>query len=321
MPRLACSAATLAVVALAAAAVAALPAAATAARPPVAAPASALAWDKAPWFCHDLDCPQFEVVENLTAIGVELRRYAPSTWVETTVEMPTSVAGAIGGGGMMAAAAAAQGGPLAGAGGGFGGPPALGGDPSANGGTGYERAVAVGFYKLFKYISGENLTGTKLAMTAPVRVVVTPGQGPACADKFSIAFFVPPSVKTPPPPSDASVSITTTPEATYYVNGFGGWATGATYADRARSVAAALEGAGRDIDDTYFGTAGYDSPFTLRNRHNEVWLPTAAKAAAAKAGKPVVAAAAAAAAAAKPAPAAKSPPAAALKLPTGAANN
>lgn len=294
-----------------------------------AAPSSALAWEK-PWFCHELDCPQYEVVENLTSIGVELRRYAPSQWVETTIENATNPTGAVPG--VLA--------PAVPGGGGFGGPgsaSAMMGGGDANGGTGYERAVAMGFYKLFKYISGENLTGQKLEMTAPVRVVVTPGTGPACADKFSIAFFI------PPPASDPTVSIVTTPESTYYSHGFSGWATGATYADRARSVAAALEGAGREIDDSYFGTAGYDSPFRLRNRHNEVWLPAVLDgkkaasggtkkvagaaaapvkpAAAAAASKP---AAAAAAVAAKPAvaAAAKGPvakPAAALKLPT--ANN
>jgi hypothetical protein len=185
-----------------------------------------------------------------------------------------------------------------------------------NAGTGYERAVAVGFYKLFRYISGENLTGQKIDMTAPVRVTVSPGVGPTCGDTFKIAFFIAPSIKSPPPPSDSTVKIVTTPESTYYVNSFGGWATGATYVDRARSVASALEGAGRKIDDAYFATAGYDSPFRLRNRHNEVWLPAVLDQGAAKA-KVAVAAKPAAVAAAKPAvaaPAAK--PSAALKLPT-----
>lgn len=268
--------------------------------------AMAAAWEK-PWFCHELECPQFELVENLTSIGVELRRYAPSTWVETEVVNATSTAPVPGTPTLTNSAG--------------GGSPAMMMPSSAsasdtNAGTGYERAVAVGFYKLFRYISGENLTGQKIDMTAPVRVTVSPGVGPTCGDTFKIAFFIAPSIKNPPPPSDSTVKIVTTPESTYYVNSFGGWATGAAYVDRARSVASALEGAGRKIDDACFVTAGYDSPFRLRNRHNEVWLPAVLDQ---SGGKKVAAATvkpAAVAAAAKPAVVAAAKPSAALKLPT-----
>lgn len=295
--------------------------------------ARAAAWTK-PWFCHDLECPEFELVENLTSIGVELRRYAPSTWVETVVENATSTA--------PVPAAAGGGMPPAGGFGGFGGPgaaAAMPGSADPNAGTGYERAVAIGFYKLFRYISGENLASRKIDMTAPVRVTISANDGPACNTSFTIAFFV--AEKNPPPPTDATVKIAQSPETTVYVNSFGGWATGATYVDRARSVASALEGAGRKIDNAYFATAGYDSPFRLTGRHNEVWLPArveaggAAKKTAPKKTAPmkmapmaaknaaVAAKPAAAVVAAKPAAAAaaatKTKPSAALLLPTAAA--
>jgi hypothetical protein len=298
-------------------------------------------WNK-PWFCHELDCPEYEVVENLTSIGVELRRYAPSRWVQTTIENATSVAGPVAPAGPARSSAGAM--PRLGGGGGSWGAAAAGGMPGAaaddNASTGYERAVAAGFYKLFRYISGENLTGARLAMTSPVKVTITPS-GPTCGDSFTIGFFIAPNVTSPPPPTDSTVKIVQQPEQAYYVHGFGGWATGATYIERARSVATALEGAGRKTDDSCFATAGYDSPFRLRGRHNEVWLTAvgveqkgagAAKvqavAAAAKpavkadvkAAKPAVVAAPAKAAAPKAAaPVAK--PAAALKLPTVAAKN
>lgn len=47
--------------------------AALAARPASHAPATAN--DESPWFCHDLDCPKFTVVKNITD-DVQLRRYA-----------------------------------------------------------------------------------------------------------------------------------------------------------------------------------------------------------------------------------------------------
>lgn len=34
-----------------------------------------------------------------------------------------------------------------------------------------------------------------------------------------------------------------------------------------------IEGAGQSIDETMFITTGYNSPWELFNRHNEVWVP------------------------------------------------
>ena len=45
--------------------------------------------------------------------------------------------------------------------------------------------------KLFKYISGKNEGQKKVAMTSPVTVQTTPGQGPACKSDFLLSFFLP----------------------------------------------------------------------------------------------------------------------------------
>jgi hypothetical protein len=37
-----------------------------------------------PWFCHDLECPDFKVLRDL-GNGIELRAYGPTTWARTTV--------------------------------------------------------------------------------------------------------------------------------------------------------------------------------------------------------------------------------------------
>lgn len=58
-------------------------------------------------------------------------------------------------------------------------------------GVKYDKAVAAGFWRLFKYISGNNEQQQKVEMTAPVTVRVTPSQGPFCEDNFTISFFVP----------------------------------------------------------------------------------------------------------------------------------
>lgn len=192
----------------------------------VAASASvAPAWE-APWFCHDLDCPQFTLVKNMTDMGIEHRRYDSGKWASTVV---TS--------------------------------------------TSYEKAVATGFWRLFKYISGANEESKKIPMTAPVITRVQPSQGPFCEDNFTISFFVPFDFQADTPaPSDETVFLQELPATDVYVASFAGFATGGIYLDKAAEVVKALEDAGEGIRTDYFYTAGYDSPFRLRNRHNEVWI-------------------------------------------------
>lgn len=187
-----------------------------------------------PDFCHDLDCPPYEVVETLDDVGlaVELRSYAPGWWVSTRVK-----------------------------------------------GMQYDKATATGFWRLFKYISGWNKEQQKVAMTAPVTVKVTPGQGPACEDDFVVSFFIPFDFQSHPPlPADDAVELRSQQKLDVYVYGFGGFASGSTYVAEAARVIAALEDHGRAFDESYFLTAGYDSPFRLRGRHNEVWIPAKAEA-------------------------------------------
>lgn len=45
--------------------------------------------------------------------------------------------------------------------------------------------------RLFAYISGGNVEGKKIDMTAPVRARVVPGPGPTCESYFTVSFFVP----------------------------------------------------------------------------------------------------------------------------------
>lgn len=50
---------------------------------------------------------------------------------------------------------------------------------------------AHGAQKLFNYIGGKNEAGDKIAMTAPVRVLVHPSEGPFCESNFTVSFYVP----------------------------------------------------------------------------------------------------------------------------------
>lgn len=199
---------------------------AAAATPP--APGAARA-DAKPWFCHDLECPAFTTVRNVSA-EVQQRTYEPAKWVSTVVK-----------------------------------------------GVKYDKAVATGFWRLFKYISGNNEQQQKVEMTAPVTVRVIPSQGPFCEDDFQISFYVPAAFQAAPPtPSQEEVFIEERPAFSAYVAAFGGWATGDKYLQIAADLTAQLEDGGVAIDTDHFYTAGYDSPFRLRNRHNEVWILAAA---------------------------------------------
>jgi hypothetical protein len=143
--------------------------------------------------------------------------------------------------------------------------------------TGVDYAVAQNeaFDVLFKYISGANVNKQKIEMTAPVRDQVFPGAGPFCASSFLISFFVPFSLQANPvPPTDPRVVIETTPETTYAVYTFGGFAKNytSTIVPNAVKLVDAVQAKGINVTTTPIIVSQYDSPFTIINRHNEIWL-------------------------------------------------
>jgi len=137
----------------------------------------------------------------------------------------------------------------------------------------YRSAVREGFMKLFSYISGENDAGVKIDMTAPVSNRVIPGQGPTCESNFTISFYVPSQHQdSPPTPTNPDVFLTDFPERRIYVRSFGGRASQEDWIDNAAKLGRDLTNAGLNYDSSYFYTAGYNGPYTIFNRHNEVWF-------------------------------------------------
>ncbi|KAJ9531041.1 hypothetical protein QJQ45_000958 [Haematococcus lacustris] len=144
-----------------------------------------------PDFCHNLNCPDFEVLKDY-GNGVQLRRYAPSTWAVTDVNE-----------------------------------------------TLYEKASAVGFQRLFKYILGNNNLEAKIDMTAPVVTEVNLDADDEFTDQYSVAFYLPWEYQAVvdedgkksepsevPGPKDDRVVIEDEPRADVYVLPFGSYALG-----------------------------------------------------------------------------------------------
>jgi len=129
------------------------------------------------------------------------------------------------------------------------------------------------FQKLFKYISGANVNGTKIDMTAPVATKVVHGAGPNCRSDFTMHFMVPHQFwAAPPAPTDATVFIQDLPAMDVYVGSFGGRASDKDYIEAVEKLSNDLSNDGLDFTTDFFFEAGYDGPYTFFNRHNEVWL-------------------------------------------------
>ncbi|KAK7101866.1 hypothetical protein V1264_020182 [Littorina saxatilis] len=139
-------------------------------------------------------------------------------------------------------------------------------------GIDYETSQHDDFMRLFNYISGKNEKKQKIAMTAPVINRIVPGQGPACANNFTMSFFIAPKEGQPPSPSDDKVFLSRLPVFRAYVRSFTGFANKDKFLSEALELTDTLRNGSISYVEEYFYTAGYDSPFKLFNRHNEIWF-------------------------------------------------
>jgi len=124
------------------------------------------------------------------------------------------------------------------------------------------------FMRLFNYISGDNIAKAKVNMTCPVIDRIIPGQGPACEDNFTMSFYLP---EEAPAPSSDLVYFTDMPSMLVYVRSFSGFSSMPKYLKAAVDLTAALP-SGTQYHTSFWYANGYDSPFKLMNRHNEVWF-------------------------------------------------
>lgn len=133
------------------------------------------------------------------------------------------------------------------------------------------------FWRLFRYIEGSNAKQMKIKMTVPVTMMMQPlqsGSGSFVKEDFTMSFFIPfKHQKDAPAPTADDVELNTVKPFCAYVREYGGFSNMEKVETHYKELLNALKLQG--IDDFYtnmFYTAGYDAPYKLFNRRNEIWL-------------------------------------------------
>lgn len=141
--------------------------------------------------------------------------------------------------------------------------------------TDFDSSMTDGFNKLFQYISGSNDKQVKVEMTAPVLLRVIASQGPFCKTNFTTSFYVPRQYQTasPPKPSENDVFLDSYGEDQVAVLSFGGFAKFEDAKTQLLDLYNTLTSYQIAYDQDTWAFAGYDAPYRVSGRHNEVWVP------------------------------------------------
>jgi uncharacterized protein YxeA len=139
----------------------------------------------------------------------------------------------------------------------------------------YEESSSKGFRMLAGYIFGGNETGEKIAMTSPVKMTME--------DSVTMQFMVPErySLEDLPTPESTAVRFKKEEGKTMAAIRFGGWASDKKIEEHSSKLRDFLEQEGITHLDN-FSYLGYNPPYQLFNRRNEVVVEVAYDAAGAK---------------------------------------
>jgi hypothetical protein len=129
--------------------------------------------------------------------------------------------------------------------------------------TSYEESSSKGFRVLAGYIFGGNNTGEKIAMTSPVAMEI--------GDSTKMSFMVPSGYteETLPKPNNDKIFFEKKEGAVMAAIRFGGWANDERIEEYKQKLIALLQKEGIAYGETFM-YLGYDPPYSLINRRNEV---------------------------------------------------
>ncbi|MFZ9027383.1 MAG: SOUL family heme-binding protein [Crocinitomicaceae bacterium] len=129
----------------------------------------------------------------------------------------------------------------------------------------YGSVSSKGFRRIAGYIFGGNEGGESIAMTAPVQMNF--------ADTSEMMFFMPKSYRSMdalPTPNDSTVRIKEIKERTVAAIVFKGWASDKTIDEQKKNLVKVLESEGIAYDANDFAYLGYNPPYQMANRRNEI---------------------------------------------------
>lgn len=127
----------------------------------------------------------------------------------------------------------------------------------------YKAASNRGFSILAGYIFGGNEQKEKIAMTTPVAM--------SLEDSMTMMFMVPKKYnkETLPQPDRTEIEFREEPAKTVAAIRFGGWASDERIAEHKAKLTAALVAEGIEPTNQFY-FLGYNAPFEILNRRNEV---------------------------------------------------
>lgn len=133
-----------------------------------------------------------------------------------------------------------------------------------------ENEKSILFNRLFRYITGQNDKNQKIAMTAPVLNEIKQLDGQKCL--FTMRFYIPKVHQANTPIPTGNAVLTDMPELTVAVSRFGGFATMNDYMQHNTLLKEEIGSNLYKFDAQTVYTAGYNAPYELADRTNEVWI-------------------------------------------------
>lgn len=132
------------------------------------------------------------------------------------------------------------------------------------------------FWRLYGYIGGKNDQGKKMDMNMPVRIHVKLSEDDVDGTKveiFNVSFFLSSSLlPNLPKPLDEKVFLEQEDSLVTFVAHFSGMAKDKDWKDSRCRLMQALDRDGKSYVRREYFSAGYDPPYKLWNRRNEIIL-------------------------------------------------